>query len=85
MTMTQTGGQYWGEVAGIAAKDMDKTYYVSCVFKHNGTYTTTGIIPYSLGKYCEVKAAASGDAQKVFAQATAVYGYYAKGYFASIA
>ena len=85
MTMTQTGGQYWGEVTGIAAKDMDKTYYVSCVFKHNGSYVTTGIIPYSLGKYCEGKAAASGDAQQVFAQATVVYGYYAKGYFASIA
>ncbi|MBQ2384168.1 MAG: SH3 domain-containing protein [Oscillospiraceae bacterium] len=85
MVMTETGGNYWGEVAGIAAKDMDKTYYVSCVFKHNGTYTTTGIIPYSLGKYCEGKAAASGDAQQAFAQATVVYGYYAKGYFASIA
>jgi hypothetical protein len=83
--MTATNGQYWGEVAGIAAKDMDKTYYVSCVFKHNGSYVTTGIIPYSLGKYCEGKAAASGDAQQAFAQATAVYGYYAKGYFASIA
>jgi hypothetical protein len=85
MTMTNTNGQYWGEVAGIAAKDMDKTYYVSCVFKNNGQYVTTGIIPYSLGKYCESKAATNGDAQQTFAQATAVYGYYAKQYFASIA
>ena len=85
MTMTATDGRYWGEVAGIAAKDMDKTYYVSCVFKHDGQYVTTGIIPYSLGKYCSDKAATNGDAQQPFAQATAVYGYYAKEYFASIA
>jgi hypothetical protein len=64
---------------------MDKTYYVSCVFKSGGSYVTTGIIPYSLGKYCEGKAATDGDAQQAFAQATAVYGYYAKNYFASIA
>ena len=43
------------------------------------------MIPYSLGKYCSDKAAADGDAQQSFAQATAVYGYYAKAYFASIA
>ena len=41
---------------------------------------------------CEVSAKAKaalfryyGDAQQAFAQATAVYGYYAKAYFASIA
>lgn len=85
MEMTVSGGQYWGNVPGIAAKDMDKTYYVSCVFESNGETVTTGIIPYSLGRYCEGKAATDGDAQQAFAQATAVYGYYAKQYFASIA
>ena len=85
MEMTDTNGMYWGQVAGIAAKEMDKTYYVTCVFESNGKTITTGIIPYSLGKYCSDKAAADGDAQQSFAQATAVYGYYAKAYFASIA
>ncbi|MBQ2383585.1 MAG: hypothetical protein II290_06060, partial [Oscillospiraceae bacterium] len=85
MEMVCTDGTWWGQVAGIAAKDMDKTYYVSCVFESGGQRITTGIIPYSLGKYCEGKAAADGDAQQAFAQATAVYGYYAKRYFAGIA
>ena len=43
---------------------------------------TSGIISYSLGAYCESKAASEGDAQQAFAQATAVYGYHAKQYFA---
>ena len=85
MEMTNTSGMWWGQVAGIAAKEMDKTYYVSCVFESDGKTITTGVIPYSLGKYCSDKAAAEGDAQQAFAQATAVYGYYAKQYFASIA
>jgi hypothetical protein len=84
MEMVCTDGTWWGQVAGIAAKDMDKTYYVSCVFESGGQRITTGIIPYSLGKYCEGKAALEGDAQQAFAQATAVYGYYAKRYFASV-
>ncbi|MBQ5711826.1 MAG: hypothetical protein IIV61_04360, partial [Oscillospiraceae bacterium] len=81
MQMSKTGSQYWGEVPGIAAKDIDKTYYVTCVFQNNGNYITTGIIPYSLGKYCEGKAATNGDDLQAFAQATAVYGYYAKQLF----
>jgi spore coat protein CotH len=81
MEMTDTNGTYWGQVAGIAAKEMDDTYYVSCVFESDGEKITTGIIPYSLGKYCSDKAAADGDPQQAFAQATAVYGYYAKTYF----
>ncbi|MBQ5711342.1 MAG: hypothetical protein IIV61_01895, partial [Oscillospiraceae bacterium] len=85
MEMTDTNGMWWGQVAGIAAKQMDDTYYVSCVFESGGETITTGVIPYSLGKYCSDKAAANGDAQQAFAQATAVYGYYAKAYFASIA
>ncbi|MBQ5712099.1 MAG: hypothetical protein IIV61_05760, partial [Oscillospiraceae bacterium] len=36
MEMTNTSGMWWGQVAGIAAKEMDKTYYVSCVFESNG-------------------------------------------------
>ncbi|MBQ2383581.1 MAG: hypothetical protein II290_06040, partial [Oscillospiraceae bacterium] len=49
MEMTDTNGMWWGQVAGIAAKEMDKTYYVSCVFESNGETITTGVIPYSLG------------------------------------
>ena len=83
MRMVDTNGMYWGQVAGIAAKEMGETYYVTCVFESDGKTITTGIIPYSLGKYCSDKAGIDGDAQQMFAQATAVYGYYAKKYFAS--
>jgi hypothetical protein len=85
MEMTDLYGDWWGQVTGIAAKDMDKTWYITCVFQSEGRTATTGIISYSLGKYCADKAASDGDAQQTFAQATAVYGYYAKNYFASIA
>jgi hypothetical protein len=64
---------------------MDDTYYMTCVFESEGRTVTTGVIAYSLGKYCSDKAATDGDAQQSFAQATAVYGYYAKEYFAGIA
>ena len=85
MITTGAGDQYWGQVPNIAAQDMDKTYYVSCVFTSGGKTVTTGIISYSLGKYCSTKAATDGDAQQAFAKATAVYGYYAKEYFALFA
>ncbi|MBQ5712829.1 MAG: hypothetical protein IIV61_09515, partial [Oscillospiraceae bacterium] len=85
MVTTGAGDQYWGQVPNIAAQDMDKTYYVSCVFTSGGKTVTTGIISYSLGKYCSTKAATDGDAQQAFAKATAVYGYYAKEYFALFA
>ena len=41
MEMTATNGVYWGQVAGIAAKEMDKTYYVTCVFQSGGEAVTT--------------------------------------------
>ena len=81
MEMTASSGIWWGQMAGIAAKEMDKTYYMSCVFESGGETVTTGVIAYSLGKYCEGKAATEGDPQQDFAKATAVYGYYAKRYF----
>ena len=74
-----------GKSYTLRSSNIDGNTRFSSLATGNYTYVTTGIIPYSLGKYCEGKAAASGDAQQVFAQATAVYGYYAKGYFASIA
>jgi hypothetical protein len=82
MEMTTAGGIWCGQVPGIAAKDMDETYYMTCVFESEGETVTTGVIAYSLGAYCQSKAASEGDAQQAFAQATAVYGYYAKQYFA---
>ena len=85
MTMTYDGSRYHGIVEGIAAKEMDQTIYTTAVYVSGGVTYTTGIIAYSIGTYCEGLAANdNADAQQLAAGA-AVYGYYAKTYFASIA
>ncbi|MBQ7345689.1 MAG: hypothetical protein IJW45_06480, partial [Oscillospiraceae bacterium] len=85
MDMTLAGtNSYYGVVEGIAAKEMDETVFVAGVYEVDGVEYTTGIIAYSLGKYCETVAAKDTSDQQAFAQATAVYGYYAKEYFANL-
>jgi hypothetical protein len=61
---------------------MDHTVYVCGVYEVDGTTYSTGVIPYSLAKYCDSKANNAGDMQ-AFAAAMAVYGYHAKTYFKS--
>jgi hypothetical protein len=73
-------GAYWAQVSGIAAKEMDETYYVAAVYSSNGETYCTGVIAYSLSTYC-VKNAANGSVMQDLAQATAVYGYHADAYF----
>lgn len=75
----QSGGIYWGQVNGIAAKSLDDTYYVAGVYTdaNGGTYCT-GVIAYSLSKYCINNAAGNMGS---LAQATAMYGYYASLFF----
>jgi len=77
--MNQENGKWHGTVEGIAAKDIDQTFYVAAIYKSGGVQYPTKIIPYSLGQYCK-SIAAQGNS---FGAATAVYGYYAKVYFAS--
>ena len=57
---------------------MDETVYVAAVYTSNGVSYPTNIVSYSLGLYC--KTLANGG--NAFGAATAVYGYYAKAYFA---
>jgi hypothetical protein len=82
MTMTAgSDGRYWGQVSGIAAKSLDETYYVAGVYTDaEGNTYCTGVIAYSLSKYC-ISKAVSGNAMQELASATAMYGYYAKVYF----
>ena len=83
MTYSSETGTYYANVAGIAAKELDKTMYVSVVY-HGSTRYCSGVIAYSVGRYLETIAAnANSDAQDLAASA-AVYGYYAKRYFASL-
>ncbi len=74
-------GRYWGQVSGIAAKALDETYYVAGVYTDAaGNTYCTGVISYSLSKYC-ISKAVSGNAMQELASATAMYGYYAKEFF----
>jgi hypothetical protein len=76
-----TDGRYFGQVEGIAAKRLDETYYVAGVYTDaNGNTYCTGIIAYSLSKYC-INNAKPGKEMQELASATAMYGYYAKLYF----
>ncbi len=78
-----SNGAYWGEVSGIAAKKLDETYYVAGVYTDAaGNTYCTGVIAYSLSKYC-VNNAKPGKSMQELAAATAMYGYYAKEYFAN--
>ena len=76
--MTSDGNVYTNPVEGIAAKQIDEPVYVAGLYTNGGTTYTTPVIGYSLGNYCK-NLAANGNA---FGAATAVYGFYAKAYFA---
>ena len=77
----QDSGAYWGQVQGIAAKMLDETYYVAGVYTDGqGNRCTTGVIAYSLSKYC-LNNAKPGREMEALAANTAMYGYYAARYF----
>jgi hypothetical protein len=77
----QTSGAYWGQVSGIAAKSLDETYYVAAVYTDaNGNSCCSGIVAYSLSRYCINNAKPGKDMQELAAN-TAMYGYYAKAFF----
>ena len=80
MTMVPgSDGRYWGQVSGIPAKMLDETYYVAAVYTDaEGNTCCTGVIAYSLSKYCMNNAS---GAMGELAQNTAMYGYYAKLFF----
>jgi hypothetical protein len=70
-------------VKGIAAKMLDQTYYVAGVYTDaEGNTHCTGVIAYSLSKYC-MNNAKPGKPMQALAAATAMYGYYAGEYFAA--
>ncbi len=79
MYASQDGSNWGAAVEGIAAKQIDETVYVAAVYTSNGVEYPTNVIAYSLGNYCK-SIAGNGNA---FGAATAVYGFYAKAYFAA--
>ncbi len=81
LTMIKNGdGSYYARVTGIAAKQMDDTYYVAAFYTSDFTVCCTGVISYSLSRYCMNNAVDGNEMQELAAQ-TAVYGYHAKCYF----
>ena len=78
LVMSKDGSNWGAAIEGIAAKSMDETIYVAGIYTSNGVSYPTSVISYSLGRYCETIAAQNN----AFGAATAVYGFYAKAYFA---
>jgi hypothetical protein len=83
MVASDGGNVYWASVDGIAAKDLDQTVYACGVYEVDGVLYSTGVISYSLAKYCINKASVANDVQDL-AAATVVYSYHAKAYFAAL-
>ena len=77
-------GGYTTEISGIAAKQIDQQLFIAGVYQSDGVTYCTGVIPYSLGQYCKQTAAKDSSDVQSLAASTAVYGYYAKAYFASL-
>ena len=74
-------GVYTGAVTGIPAKYIDRTVFVAGVYSIGDQTYCTGVIAYSLGRYC-LNFTSGGSDMAPFAQATVVYGHYTKAYFA---
>jgi hypothetical protein len=81
--MTAANGLYTAAISEIAAKQIDDTFVVAIVYESNGVTYCSGPISYSLGAYCLSLASNSDPAVSGLARATAIYGYYAKAYFAN--
>ena len=79
MMQPNADGTYWAQISGIAAKQLDDTYYVAAVYSSDLQKCCTGVISYSLSKYCMKNSTNVNMAD--FAKATAIYGYHAALYF----
>ena len=73
-------GECRGDIRNISAKDLSEAVYVAAVYSDGTTTWTSGVLGYSIGAYCASQSA-KGTAVASLAEATAVYGYYAKQYF----
>lgn len=83
LTMQEALGTYSASVVGLAAKQIDETVAVACVYQSGGVTYSTGVLTYSLGTYCQNIARNDASGAQALAAATAVYGYYAENYFQS--
>ncbi len=87
ITMAGQGtGEYAGAIEGIAAKEINKIFYIAATYENEGVTYSSGVRAYSLGLYCTNMASktSSSAAMKDLASLTAVYGYYAEDYFSNL-
>jgi hypothetical protein len=84
VVMTDGGDRFVGAYEGIAAKQIDETVFVAAVYEIDGVRYSSPVLKYSLGAYCADQIANGSETMKEFAKHTAVYGYYAENYFASL-
>lgn len=82
MTLNEAG-EYVGTVTGMAAKEIGETVYVAVVYQAGGSTYCSGVVSYSIDRYCAGHAANNASNMQELAAATTVYGYYAKNYFAN--
>ena len=82
MTLNEVG-EYVGTVTGMAAKEIGETVYVAVVYQAGGSTYCSGVVSYSIDRYCAGHAANNASNMQELAAATTVYGYYAKNYFAN--
>lgn len=78
--MTLENGVYTAVIDRIPAKELNSGIYVAAGYSYGGVSYCTGVLPYSIGTYCASMATKEGNVAQL-AQATAVYGHYAKQYF----
>jgi hypothetical protein len=76
----QDNGEYGASVKGIAAKQLNDGVYIAMVYSDGTTQHASGVLSYSIGMYCK-SLSAGGGTMGALAEATAVYGYYAKAHF----
>ena len=78
-----TEGEFGANFAGIPAKKIDETVFACAVYEYDGVRYCSGVRPVSLGNYCVDRAANGSAKMQPLAKAIAVYGNYAKAYFAN--
>ena len=79
----EDSGEYRGDIEGIAAKNLSASVFVAAVYSDGTTQWTSGVLGYSIGAYCGSQISKGADVAAL-AEATAVYGYHAKQYFAPV-
>jgi hypothetical protein len=83
VTMVNTGSttEYRVNVTDIAAKDIKDNIYVAAIYSDGRDTYCTGVYAYSISYYCKSMTGHQLPKTVKLAEATAVYGYYAKAYF----